>query len=158
MVLAKVSGNDGSPPGSEPLVGVRAIAAVFFLVATYLFIVGGVMLVSPGVFSMTLGTPLLGGLELAGPYMFLLMAAVGAAVGWGLLRLNPWARRAAILAALLGVVELVPTVSIAVIEVRARPLIWGGIGVMVRVMIAWYLYQEPVTEAFSGKSASTADS
>ena len=116
------------------------------------------MLVSPGVFSMTLGTPLLGGLELAGPYMFLLMAGVGAAMGWGLVRLNPWARRAAILAALLGVVELVPTVSIAVIEVRARPLIWGGIGVMVRVMIAWYLYQEPVTEAFSGKSASTADS
>ena len=158
MVVAKLNGTDGSLPGTEPLAGVRAVAALFFLVATYLLIVGGVMLVSPGAVSMTLGAPLLGGLELAGPYMFLLMAGIGTAVGWGLLRLNPWARRAAILAALLGVVELVPTVSIAVIELRARPLIWGGIGVMVRVMIAWYLYQEPVAEAFAQKSASAAES
>ena len=94
---------------------------------------------------------MLGGLELAGPYMFLLMAGVGVAMGWGLVRLNPWARRAAILAALLGVVELVPTVSIAVIELLAKPLIWGAIGVMLRVMIVWYLYQEPVVETFRGK-------
>jgi len=97
---------------------------------------------------MALGAPLLSGLELAGPYMFLLVAGVGAALGWGLLRLNPWARRAVILVALLGVVELVPTVSVAVVELRARPLIWGGLGVMVRAMIVWYLYQEPVAETF----------
>jgi len=106
------------------------------------------MLVSPGAVSMALGAPLLSGLELAGPYMFLLVAGVGAALGWGLLRLNPWARRAVILVALLGVVELVPTVSVAVVELRARPLIWGGLGVMVRAMIVWYLYQEPVAETF----------
>lgn len=99
---------------------------------------------------MALGAPFLGGLELAGPYMFLLVAAVSAAMGWGLLRLNPWARRAVILVALLGVVELVPTVSIAVVELRASPLIWGGLGVIVRVMIVWYLYQEPVAETFRG--------
>jgi len=97
---------------------------------------------------MALGAPFLGGLELAGPYMFLLVAGVGAALGWGLLRLNPWARRAVILAALLGVVELVPTVSVAVVELRASPLIWGGLGVMVRIMMVWYLYQEPVAETF----------
>jgi len=97
---------------------------------------------------MALGAPFLGGLELAGPYMFLLVAGVGAALGWGLLRLNPWARRAVILAALLGVVELVPTVSVAVVELRASPLIWGGLGVMVRIMMVWYLYQETVAETF----------
>lgn len=97
---------------------------------------------------MAWGAPLLGGLELAGPYMFLLVAGVGGAIGWGLLRLNPWARRAAILVALLGVVELVPSVSMAVVEIRAGPLVWGGLGVMVRTMIVWYLYQEPVAETF----------
>jgi len=106
------------------------------------------MLISPGVVSMALGAPFLGGLELAGPYMFLLMSGVGAIIGWGLLRLNRWARRAALLAALAGIVELVPTVSVAVLEVRAKPLIWGGLGVIVRVMIMWYLYQEPVAQEF----------
>ena len=97
---------------------------------------------------MALGAPFLGGLELAGRHMFLLVAAVSAAMGWGLLRLNPWARRAVILFALVGLVELVPTVSIAVVELRVSRLIWGGLGVIVRAMIVWYLYQEPVAEAF----------
>jgi multidrug transporter EmrE-like cation transporter len=128
--------------------GVATIAIVFFLAATYVGTVGAVMLALPGNVSMALGAPLLGGLELAGPYMFLLLAALGALMGWGLLRLNRWARRAVILVALLGIVELVPTVSIAVVELRAGRLIWGGLGVIVRVMIVWYLYQEPVAEAF----------
>jgi multidrug transporter EmrE-like cation transporter len=128
--------------------GVRAIAGVIFLAAAYLLVLGGVMLISPGAVTMALGAPLLGGLELAGPYMFLMVAAVGAVLGWGLLRLNPWARRAVILVALLGVVDRVPAVSMAVVEVRAGPLIWGGLGVIVRTMIVWYLYQEPVAETF----------
>lgn len=128
--------------------GITAIAIVLFLIAAYLSSLGIVMLLSPGILSMALGAPLLGGLELAGPYMFLLLGGAAAITGWGLLRLNPWARRAVILAALAGIVELVPTVSIAVVELRAGPLIWGGLGVMVRVMIVWYLYQEPVGDAF----------
>jgi hypothetical protein len=128
--------------------GVATIAIVFFLAATYVGAIGAVMLALPGMVSMAWGAPLLGGLELAGPYMFLLLAALGALLGWGLLRLNRWARRAVILVALLGILELVPTVSIAVVELRASPLIWGGLGVIVRVMIVWYLYQEPVTATF----------
>lgn len=139
---------DANSSPARPPAGVRAIAAVLFLVAGYLLVLGGIMLLSPGAVSMVLGAPFLGGLELAGPFMFLLVAAIGGVLGWGLLRLNPWARRAVILLALLGMVELVPTVSIAVVELRPSPLIWGGIGVMVRVMIVWYLYQEPVAEVF----------
>jgi len=139
--------NVNSPP-AQPAAGVRAIAILIFLVAAYLFVLGGVMLVRPGAVSIALGAPFLGGLELAGPKMFLLVAAVGAAMGWGLLRLNPWARRAVILAALVGLVELVPTVSSAVVELRASRLTWGGLGVIVRTMMVWYLYQEPVAETF----------
>jgi hypothetical protein len=128
--------------------GVSAVAIVFFLAGAYLCVIGVFMLASPGTVSMALGAPLLNGLELAGAYMFLLTAAVGALIGWGLLRLNNWARRAAIVVGFVGVVMLVPVVSAAAVDFRAS-LLWGGLGIIVRVMIVWYLYQEPVAERFS---------
>jgi len=134
------------PDKSRPT-GVTAIAIVFFLSAVYLGLLGAVMLVSPGAASMALGAPLLNGLELAGPYMFLLMAGVGVLLGWGLLRLNNWARRAALVVAFVGVVMLVPSVSTAAVDFSAS-LLWAGLGVIVRVIIVWYLYQEPAAEAF----------
>jgi hypothetical protein len=130
--------------------GITAIAILFFLAAVYLCATGGVMLVWPGAVSMAAGAPLLGGLELAGPYMFLLVAAVGALVGWGLLRLNNWARRAAILACFAGFVMLVPSVSAAVMSVNWS-LLWGGLGIIVRMVVVWYLWQTPVAEQFSKK-------
>ena len=128
--------------------GVAAIAIAFFLASVYLGSIGLIMLASPGTASMALGAPLLGGLELAGPYMFLLTAGVGALIGWGLLRLNNWARRAAVVVAFVGVVMLVPTVSAAAVDLRLS-LIWSGLGIMVRVMIVWYLFQEPIQQAFT---------
>jgi hypothetical protein len=128
--------------------GVTAIAMLFFAVAAYLAALGALMLVAPGTVSMRTGAPFLGGLELAGPFMFLLAAAVAALTAWGLLRLNNWARRAAALIALIGIIFLVPVVSSAVISFRPLALFWGGLGVMVRVMIAWYLYQRPVIDVF----------
>src|SRR2546427_22553 len=73
---------------------------------------------------------------------------VDAAIGLGLLRLHNWARRLAILSALLGMVLLLPSVSSAVLDFRIEKLVWKGLGVMVRAMIVWYLYQHPVKEAF----------
>jgi hypothetical protein len=46
-------------------------------------------------------------------------------------------------------VLLLPSVSSAVIDFRIAQLIWGGLRVMVRAMIVWYLYQHPVKEAFT---------
>ena len=129
--------------------GVVAIAILFFAIAAYLGVIGLLMIVSPGTAPMSLGAPLLGGLELAGPYMFLLTALIAAAVAYGILRLNNWARRAAILIAIYGVVMLVPTVSSAVIGFQVKSFIFGGIGVMLRVMIIWYLFQEPVKDEFA---------
>jgi hypothetical protein len=128
--------------------GVTAIAILFFLSAAYLAGLGAVMLVAPGSVSMMLGSPLLFGLELAGPYMFMLTALVGFVVAWGLLRLNNFARRAATIVAVLGVAMLVPSVSASMVSLSVKGLIWGGLGVMVRVMIAWYLWQRPVMDAF----------
>jgi hypothetical protein len=128
--------------------GVIGIAAIFFLAAAYLISLGLTMLVAPGVVAMAWGAPLLGGLELAGPYMFLLVGSITALIGWGLLRLNNWARWIAILAAGLGAFMLVPSVSGAVVYFDFARLAWGGLGVMLRVAIIWYLFQEPVREQF----------
>ena len=130
-------------------IGVSLIATLFLVTATYLIVVGAVMLLSPGSVSMSSGADLLGGLEVAGPYMFWLVAVVATAIGVGLLRLHNWARRLAILAALLGMVLLLPSVSSAVLDFRITQLIWGGLGVMVRAMIVWYLYQPPLKEGFN---------
>jgi hypothetical protein len=128
-------------------VGVTAIAVSFFIAAGYLILLGVLILVLPGAVSMTMGSPILNGLELAGPYMFLLVGAVGAAIGFGLLKLNNWARRAAILASLVGMVMLIPSVSAAAVDFRPA-LFWNGLGIIVRMVVVWYLYQTPVAETF----------
>lgn len=128
--------------------GIRAIAGLFALCALYLSAIGLTMLVRPGVVAMTAGTPLLFGLELAGPYMFLLTAGAAAAICWGITRRVNLARRAAVLGAIAGIVMLVPPVSAAAVMVQATSLAWNGLGIIVRVMVAWYLSQGHVVEEF----------
>jgi hypothetical protein len=128
--------------------GVRAIAALFGLCGIYLAICGLLMLARPGLISMTVGAPLLFGLELAGPYMFLLIAVAAGGIAWGLIRLNNIMRHAAILAACAGIVMLVPPVSGAVVAVRLKGLVLGGLGIIIRVMVAWYLSQAHVADQF----------
>ena len=124
--------------------GVRAIAALFALCGIYLGIAGVLMLLRPGPISMSAGAPLLFGLELSGPYMFLLMAVVGGGVAWGLVELNNIVRHAALLIAIAGIAMLVPSVSAATVMVQPKALAFGGLGIIVRVMVAWYLSQAPV--------------
>jgi len=127
--------------------GVTAIAVVFLLSAAYLCVLGMIMLVSRGAISMMLGEPLIHDLVLAGPYMFLLMAAVAGLVAWGLLRMNRWARRAAIAAAFAGFIMLIPTVSAAAMDLQWS-LVWSGLGIIVRIAVIWYLWQTPVAQQF----------
>ena len=131
--------------------GVTAIALVFLLAAVYLAGIGLTMLVRPGLVSMAAGADLLGGLETAGPYMFLLMAAVGLVIAVGLLHLHNWARRVAILVAMLGFVLLIPTVSSAVIDFQPGKLARSGSELIVRVLIVFYLYQLPLRDRFGRK-------
>jgi hypothetical protein len=128
--------------------GVRAIAALFALCGIYLGIAGGLMLVRPGLVPMAAGAPLLFGLEVAGPYMFLLAAVVAAGVAWGLLELNNIVRHAATLIAITGIVMLVPPVSAAALAVQPKALAFGGLGIIVRVIVAWYLSQGHIADQF----------
>jgi hypothetical protein len=129
--------------------GVRGVATLFFLVAAYLMAVGLLMLAKPGLISIAAGAPLLGGLEVAGPYAFLMAGVFGALVGYGLMQLKNWARRLAILMAIAGLVLLIPSVSSGVAALRVAPLASAGLGVIVRAIIVWYLSQSPVREAFA---------
>jgi hypothetical protein len=124
------------------------VALLFFALAAYLASVGSLMLIRPGLISIAAGASLLGGLEVAGPYAFLLTGACGVLIGYGLLRLNHWARRLAIVAAVTGVVLLIPSVSSSVVALRWGQLASSGLGVVVRTIIVWYLYQLPVKDAF----------
>ena len=128
--------------------GVRAIAALFALCAVYLAIAGGVMLLRPGTVAMSAGAPLLFGLELAGPYMFLVMAVVGAGVAWGLMELNNIVRHVATLIAITGIVMLVPSVSAAIVMVQPKALAFGGVGIIVRVIVAWFLSRREIADQF----------
>ena len=129
--------------------GVTAVAAAYFLSGAYLLVVGLIMLVRPGVVSMAAGAPLLGGLELAGPYMFLLAGGVCVTVALGLWWLHRWARWLAILIAIISVIMLLPSVSSAMLDFRIARLAWGGLGTILRVLIVWYLLQEPVHNSFN---------
>jgi len=141
--------NSAVPSMPSSPTGVRLVAGLFLLTAGYLIAVGTTMLLAPGTLSMRLGAPLLSGLETAGAYMFLLLGGLGAFVGLGLLWLRNYARRSAAVIALLGIVMLLPGVSTAVVELHLRSLVGHGLGVILRAIVVWYLYQPRVAEAFS---------
>ncbi len=116
----------------------------------YLWAIGVVMLAAPGAISLMSGAPLMYGLELAGPYMALLVGAGWALVGWGLLRVKNWARWAAMLVMTIGIAWLVPKISAAEL---GWPVLWYGLEIAMRAAAAWYLAQAPgVMDAFEGKS------
>jgi len=120
------------------------------LAAIYLWTIGVVKLVAPDAISLMSGAPLMYGLELAGPYMALLVGAGWALVGWGLFRLYNWARWAAMLVMVVGIAWLVPKISMAELGV---PVFWYGLQIALRAAAAWYLAQAPaVIDAFAGKS------
>jgi hypothetical protein len=127
--------------------GIRAIAALFALCAIYLAVAGALILLRPGTISPSAGAPLLFGLEVAGPYMFLLMAVVAGGVAWGLAELNNIVRHAALLIAITGMVMLVPPVSGATV-IHPKALLFGGLGIGVRLLVAWYLSRAEVVDAF----------
>lgn len=129
--------------------GITGIAVLFFLAAMYLWVVGAVKLVAPDAISLMAGRHFMYGLELAGPYMTLLVGGGYALVGWGLFRLHNWARWAAMAVMVIGVASLVPRISMA--ELGA-PVFWYGLQIALRVAAGWYLAQAPaVMDSFTKK-------
>jgi len=143
---------------NPPPDGVRAIAALFAITGLYLGIVGAVMLVNPYAISILAGAFFMFGLERYGPYMFLLMTVVGSGIAWGLLRLNNIVRHIAMLIAIAGIVLLVPFVSAATVMVKPAALALGGLGIIVRVIVVWYLSRGDIAEQFKSPTRPGGDS
>jgi hypothetical protein len=130
--------------------GVTLISVLFFLAATYLWTIGVVKLLAPEAISLMSGAQLMYGLELAGPYMAMLVGTGYALIGGGLFRLHNWARWAVMLVMVVSVASLVPKISVAELGV---PVLWYGLQIALRAAVAWYLAQAPaVVDVFAGKT------
>jgi hypothetical protein len=130
--------------------GVTVISVLFLSAAIYLWTIGVVKLLAPEAISLMSGAHLMYGLELAGPYMAMLVGTGYALVGWGLFRVHNWARWAAMLVMVVAVASLVPRISMAELGV---PVLWYGFQIALRAAVAWYLAQAPAAvDAFAGKT------
>jgi hypothetical protein len=135
-------------PGS-----VTVIAGLFFLVAGYLIVVGMVELVVPGTLAITRAAGITYGRELNGTQTAISVGAGWALVGWGLYRLQNWARWCALALMVIGVAASVPAVSAAARDLNWR-FFFNGAQIMVRIVIAWYLAASPeLVDAFKRKQA-----
>jgi uncharacterized membrane protein len=110
------------------------------LASTYLLILGLIKLINPEAIPLSLGAPLLHGLEIYGPYMFLLAGGLGLLVAYGLIQLKNLARRAAIVIVVAGMILLVPKVSADTAQFSIDFFVAGSM-IVVRIMIVWYLWQ-----------------
>jgi hypothetical protein len=132
----------------------KVIAALFFLVAAYLIVIGITEFVTPGTLAMTRATGITYGRELDGPQTAISIGAGWALVAWGLYRLSNWARWCAVVLMVVGVAGSVPAVSAAARDLGWR-FFWYGAQVMVRVVVIWYLIFSPdAAEAFGVHSGS----
>lgn len=119
---------------------VTILSLLSFSAAVYLWAIAAILWIAPGVLSLQAGKYFMYGLELAGPYMILLFGAGYALIGWGLFRLQNWARWAAMLVMVLAVAALVPKISMAEL---GFPVFWYGFQIALRVAVGWYLAQAP---------------
>lgn len=138
----------GQPVLRERPRGVAFIAALHVLVAIV------AMVIAFGTFAgrmpLASGAFLVGGeLETAGPILFLLIAAVFLIAAAGLWKLKNWARHLAIGLALIGLIQVTPAISSAVADGRILAIVREGAQIIVRVMVMWYLLQQPVRDQFN---------
>lgn len=92
-----------------------------------------------------------GGLEQLGPIAFLLYAAIMIALAVALWKRWRWARRIAIVVAVIGIAMAVPGLSSAVMDSRIFAIGREGLQIMIRVIVVYYLSQEPVKDWFAAR-------
>jgi hypothetical protein len=129
------------PAGITAIFGLCVVVAVTSLVIAVLIFAGQLPLSS--------GAFLLGnGLEQSGPLAFVLYASLLLVIAFGLFRRWNLARRAAILLAAAAIALGVPAISSAVVDSRLFAIAREGAQIILRVLIVFYLTQEPVKNWF----------
>jgi hypothetical protein len=137
--------NDNRPPGVVAIVVLCFIAGVTSLVFA--------VLIGSGRVPLSWGAFLLGGgLEQLGFLAFLLYAALLFLLALALWRRMRFARQATLLVAIIGIGMAVPAISSAVTDSRVFAIAREGLQIIIRVMIVFYLSQEPVKDWFAHRS------
>ncbi len=129
------------PRGVEAIAGLAALVGVVALAISALTFLGALPLAH--------GAFLVGGeMETLGPVLFLLVSLVHFAAAIGLWKLKNWARHLAVGLALIGLIQVTPAISSAVADGRIVAIAREGAQIIVRVMVMWYLMQQPVRDQF----------
>jgi hypothetical protein len=134
--------SDGRPTGVVAICGLCALVGAASLVFAALF-VARVIPLSSGAFLIG------GGFEQLGPLAFVLYASLMGLLAVALWRRWRWARRATILIAVIGIALAVPALSSAVMDSRMFAIAREGLQIIVRVVVVYYLSQEPAKEWFT---------
>ena len=130
--------------------GVRAI--VLLCVALAVVSLGYAALIIAGQVPLSAGAWLLGGgLEQRGPLAFVLYSALLLLLALALWSRWRWARRSAVLVAVAGIALAVPAISSAVADSRVFAIAREGGQIVFRVLVVFYLSQEPVKDWFDGR-------
>lgn len=136
-------------PAKRPLL-VTLISSYFLFAALYLWILAAILIVTPGKISLMLGSRFMHGLELAGPYMMLLVGSGYALIGWGMLHLHNWARWLAMAVIAISIGSLLPVISSPPLNPRFFAC---GLEIAVCAAAGFYLAQATsVLEAFAKTS------
>jgi hypothetical protein len=134
--------SDPRPAGVAGISVLCAIVGITSLVVAALLTAGRIPL-STGAF--LLG----GGLEQLGPVAFVLYAAILLLLAMALWKRWRWARRATLLLAVIGIALAVPALSSAVMDTRAFAIAREGMQIIARVVVVYYLSQDPVKDWFA---------
>lgn len=127
--------------------GVTWIAVLFMSASLCAFVIAA--LAAGGRIPLATGAFLVGGeMETAGPLLFVIVGAVFALCAYGLWRLKNWARHLAIGLALIGVIQITQAISSGVADGRMLATVREGAQIIVRVVLIWYLLQQPVRDHF----------
>jgi hypothetical protein len=120
--------------------GVAAIGIYYLIVGAYACAFAALKLITSGSFDLPVGAPLWNELEFYGEWRALAFGVLWCLIGWGLLRLQRWARWAGMLGMVPAIFLLVAPISMARIGLR---LLWYGLLIALHAAAGFYLAQAP---------------
>jgi hypothetical protein len=131
-------------------IGVTLIAIALCLIGAYICCFALIALTSPVLFALALLVrrfPFFYAFEIANPYLTLLVGTFWIVIGWGLFKLQNWARVAAMVAIVAGTGMVLSGLILASAH-TGWSLLWGVLEVFVRLMVVGYLFSASVAERF----------
>jgi hypothetical protein len=133
-------------PAPITALSILALGSAAFLAAA-----GATMLLNRDMFSFTAGSRLLAGFETAGPFAFLIGAAVYGLTAYGLWTLRNWSRYVTIGIAALQAFLTVPKVSEDAISLSYLRLVFEGLPILFAAALIFYLAKPSTTAGFQKK-------